>query len=365
MVSDCPAAASNTLLTLLGRPPQQPEPLLSLIGNRYPWIGGPGKGAMLAYNQLKSMSPGMVQDRLNNLESTVGTVGSTIGHIGRGTGVEGQVRRYFGDNSAQTQQSHNQEGPEGRPAKRRRTDEEPNPPHFELEPVPTALVRDYAHASPLDHALARAPGTQNGQLAYAERSYATQTAISIGGLGVAFSDASLRSLRNCRMFLSGVQERIQDMVRVLADLIAALLEPARRTTPATTTNARPRDQPRSTSAPLDDNQLMDRIKHLTDEIWGTLKDTVANVNKYTGGSILPERASVFVTSQLMSMPRRWQKTTPRQTAETPEQQTITYGQHMVAFGKEGLEVVGNVYGVLDETIRGAENWLRTFGPIRS
>lgn len=119
-----------------------------------------------------------------------------------------------------------------------------------------------------------------------------------------------------------------------------------------------------------------RIQDLNNEIWQTLKSVVSNVSRYTGGA-LPESASGFVKWQLLSIPQRWQRAVsisapaqangagqPPNTRTGPDGDTgdvVGSAHRMLAFAIEGIDMMNQVGGVVDQTIVSAESWLEKMG----
>ena len=351
------------ILTASVRHPQEPEPLLSLLSTRHPWIGGTINNSLSAYASIKQFSPRPVQYGATLVESTVG-------HIGRGTGVEGNIRRYLGGDHAGPRQDEDSDQASALPAKRRRTEgglsEEAR---SQLSAAPRVESNRHSFDGPRDTTAMSRPAAD--ELAPHQvfrpsehRSWSTQLLISTSGLGAAFNEASLRSLRYCLNFIRATNEHINGLVRALRSLLAELQGPHRQPNlngprggdaPRTGQNDHLQELPRG-----DDSQLSERIRQLNDEIWNTVKSVCTNISRYTGGA-LPESAGQFVRMQVMSVPARWQRTAPQQTPMDSRAQTLSNGERMVAFANEGLDMMGQVHGVVDETIQSAEKWLDRVG----
>ena len=294
-------------------------------------------------------------------------VESTVGHIGRGTGVEGNIRRYLGGDNAGPRQDDDVDRNSAVPVKRRRISGGLSEEALSHLPASQRINQnrhsfDGARDSrpPHDEAASHQVFRPSEH-----RSWSTQLLISTSGLGAAFNEASLRSLRYCLNFIRATNEHINGLVRALRSLLAELQGP--HSQPGSNgwrTEDMPRagqitpGQPRERGE--DDNQLSERIRQLNDEIWNTVKSVCTNISRYTGGA-LPESAGQFVRAQVMSVPARWQRTAPQQTPTDSRAQTLSNGQRMVAFANEGLDMMGQVHGVVDETIQSAEKWLDRVG----
>jgi hypothetical protein len=118
------------------------------------------------------------------------------------------------------------------------------------------------------------------------------------------------------------------------------------------------------SAADDDvHRIADRMKTLTSDIWETLKNVVQSVSRYTGGA-LPQNARQVVRTQLLSVPQRWQATSQSAPADNGDEQhgeEVRGAQRMLAFAKEGLDMMGQITTVVDGTVQSAESWLGTMG----
>jgi len=111
-------------------------------------------------------------------------------------------------------------------------------------------------------------------------------------------------------------------------------------------------------------RIADRIKTLSSDIWTTLQSVVQSVSRYTGGA-LPQNASHVVRSQLLSVPQRWQlagrNATTEGDAENAGGEEVRGAIRMLAFAKEGLDMMGQITTVVDGTVQSAESWLARIG----
>jgi len=183
--------------------------------------------------------------------------------------------------------------------------------------------------------------------------------ISTSGLGAAFNEASLRSLRYCLNVLRSTNAHISSLVQALKRLLADFEQPQRY-------QAHLNPEPGG-AGPIREQQndtlMYERIKQLNNEIWDAVKSVCANVSRLPGGA-LPEVASAYVREQLMSVPIRWQRTASVSQQQAPSDaraEAVSSGQRMVAFANEGLDMIDQVHDVVDETIKSAEKWIQRVG----
>lgn len=253
------------------------------------------------------------------------------------------------------------------PTKRRRTDEglHEMSPHTLPPPShhgPPRPIFEEPTQFPSNHAMAE---NTSGPVfrPSAHRSWSTQLLISTSGLGAAFNEASLRSLRYCLNVLRSTNAHISSLVQALKRLLADFEQPQRY-------HAHLNPEPGG-PGPIDEQQndtlMYERIKQLNNEIWDSVKSVCANISRHTGGA-LPEVASAYVREQLMSVPVRWQRTASVSSQQAPSDaraEAVSSGQRMVAFANEGLDMIDSVHDVVDETIKSAEKWIERVGRQRS
>jgi hypothetical protein len=113
-------------------------------------------------------------------------------------------------------------------------------------------------------------------------------------------------------------------------------------------------------------KIADRIKTLSSEIWTTLQSVVQSVSRYTGGA-LPQNASQVVRTQLLSVPQRWQlagrqaDSNDGAAEQGAQGEAVRGANRMLAFAKEGLDMMGQITTVVDGTVQSAETWLNRIG----
>jgi hypothetical protein len=196
--------------------------------------------------------------------------------------------------------------------------------------------------------------------------WSTQLIMTTSGLGVALSDSSLRSLKICLGLLRSSTTRIDTIMKslklVLEEYEAALKSDL---------EAHPDSQVElnGTMAQMglvDTDQdaqvriIADRIKRLSSEIWTTLQSVVQSVSRYTGGA-LPQNASQVVRTQLLSVPQRWQLAGRQADGGSEQGEAVRGANRMLAFAKEGIDMMGQITTVVDGTVQSAEGWLNRIG----
>lgn len=200
--------------------------------------------------------------------------------------------------------------------------------------------------------------------------WSTQLIMTTSGLGVALSDTSLRSLKLCLGLLRSATTHIDSVMRALK-LVLEEYEAALRNQRQSDSQAShdEKSQLNGNMAGLglvdvekDDQvrKIADRIKALSSDIWKTLQSVVTSVSRYTGGA-LPENASRVVRTQLMSVPQRWQLAGRNASTDSESGEEVMGANRMLAFAKEGLDMMGQITTVVDGTVQSAETWLARIG----
>ncbi|ORX96972.1 clock-controlled protein-like protein 8 [Clohesyomyces aquaticus] len=374
----------------------EPEPLLSLITSNHPWLGGTINGSISAYNATKGYSPRLVRYGAELIERNIGSpVVNTVSSVGRRTGVEKNLRRYLGE--VHRRPSDLEQGDADAAHKRRRVmspsdgmDAMAIEDSFSSPRTRGDSHSSYAeslpaydeHRSPkyeeslssngvvvIDPATGKETESQHRPQSSQDRrvNWSTQLIMTTSGLGVALSDASLRSLKICLGLLRQATKHIDAVMHALK-LVLEEYENALRnrsgeeagatdsssmhlSTSTSTMNMSPEKEDRVRA-------IASRMKSLSSDIWTTLQNVVQSVSRYTGGA-LPQNASQVVRTQLLSVPQRWQLAT-RTTAGEGEGE-VRGAQRMLAFAKEGLDMMGQITTVVDGTVQSAEGWLGRMG----
>ena len=373
-------------MTLSARSPTaEPEPLLSLLTSNHPWLGGTINGSISAYNTTKGYTPRFVQYGAELIERNIGSpMVNTVSSVGRRTGMEQNIRRYLGEQGRRP--SDLEAGDEDLSRKRQRR----------ASPIGDAMDIDDAQSVSRTRATSRssyaeslpayddqrspnyeetviAPASTNGKEPERQQqqdrrvAWSTQLIMTTSGLGVALSETSLRSLKICLGILRSATTRIDSVMRALK-LVLEEYEAALKSRRNTDVEARSdsKTELNGTMAQMglvDSDQdaqvrlIADKIKALSSEIWTTLQSVVQSVSRYTGGA-LPQNASQVVRTQLLSVPQRWQLA-GRQTEG--EGEAVRGANRMLAFAKEGLDMMGQITTVVDGTVQSAEGWLNRIG----
>lgn len=354
------------------------EPLLSLITTSHPWLGGTINGSLSAYEATKSHSPRFIQYGADFVERNFGSpVASTVGTVGRRTGVEGSIRRYLGsrrpseleridpnllNEGVNKKRKIEAMGADGIDAETRDTLQEGDVRRASMIASTDSLpVYDENRSPSYEEAIS--PNSQKVRRPTANRSWSTQLMISTSGLGAALSDNSLQSLKHCLGNLRLANKHVYTLMQALKELLRDYDQiPSSTLEEGTLTNPQDQDVLMTDSRTTFDSSLLSqRIRGVSDEIWQTMQRVVATISRYTGGA-LPENASRFVKSQLMSVPRRWHSVISRQQAQAVATDEAISGAHrMLAFAIEGLDMMEQVGGAVDSTIQSAEKWLDTMG----
>ena len=192
--------------------------------------------------------------------------------------------------------------------------------------------------------------------------------MTTSGLGVALSETSLRSLKLCLGLLRGATTHIDSVMRalklVLEEYETALNNQRQSGSQdeKTQLNGNMAQMGLADTADKDDQvrKIADRIKALSSDIWQTLQSVVQSVSRYTGGA-LPQNAQTVVRTQLLSVPQRWQLAGRNANNEHAGGDEVRGANRMLAFAKEGLDMMGQITTVVDGTVQSAESWLARIG----
>ncbi|KAK4996570.1 transcriptional regulator opi1 [Elasticomyces elasticus] len=381
---------------------EQQEPLLALLAEAHPWVGGTINGSLSAYSTTKHYSPRFVQYGANLIERNIGSpVASTVSGVGRITGVENGIRRYLGGRrpSDFERVDSSDSGNRDKWSKRRRvmdsTDDEmdvtergrdSNATEAELSRRDrgnfhrTEYLPPYGTSRPPSYKEEGSPmavdRSRRSERPAHNRSWSTQLLVSTSGLGVALSESSLRSLQYCVGLLGKATEHTETVMNALK-LVLREYDQAREFWQPNDEESRLQhgdpdtvmhDARLQTPAAHNDNArvLADRIKQLSDDIWNTMKTVVNSVSTYAGGA-LPENARRVVRGQLMSVPQRWRIATESAASNENSRagsETSRAAHRMVAFATEGLDMMAQVSSVVKVTLDSAEQWLDSLGRRR-
>lgn len=112
--------------------------------------------------------------------------------------------------------------------------------------------------------------------------------------------------------------------------------------------------------------LTQRIQAVKEDVLSTLKQVVDVVSKYAGGA-LPENARHLVRRHLTSLPHRFHMaSTSQPPPDSPAASSdATVGAHRIlVLANEGLDILGQVSGVVNDTLVSAEHWCERLGRKR-
>lgn len=384
-----PTAPSFTLSAR--SPTAEPEPLLSLLTSNHPWLGGTINGSISAYNTTKGYTPRFVQYGAELIERNIGSpMVNTVSSVGRRTGMEKNIRKYLGE---QGRRPSDLEAGDADSSRKRQRRGNPSDDAMDIDDGASASRTratsrsSYAESlpayddqrSPNYEETAVAPASTNGKEAEHQPQHdrrmpwSTQLIMTTSGLGVALSESSLRSLKLCLGLLRSATTRIDTIMKslrlVLEEYEAALQSRRHGDVEAPFDTKMELNGTMAQMGLVDTDQdaqvriIADKIKQYSSEIWRTLQSVVQSVSRYTGGA-LPQNASQVVRTQLLSVPQRWQLA-GRQAGGDAEQgaqgEAVRGANRMLAFAKEGLDMMGQITTVVDGTVQSAETWLNRIG----
>jgi transcriptional repressor OPI1 len=321
-------------------PNEQPEPLFSLLTSQYPLTASMINRSLSVYRGTQSLIPGAY-----TVEQNVGLPLATM--LGRVTGVEGGIRWAL--------QSRRRDSNDG---------STPKPQKADIETGMGSLSRNGRHVRrssgmseqlpPYDDG-GRSPPYQEQQLFSQARDGQTppgwraQLMISTSGLGIAMSEESLRSLRYCLSWLRWANDRLGGVILSLNDVLKKWDEGQRQETMPDPAVAN--DEKTSQVA------LAARIQELKAVVLQTLKQVVDVVSNYAGGA-LPENARNLVHRHITSLPLRFRLAS----SMSSEDQGGNENAHKVMMlAQEGLNMMGQVSGVVNDTLVSAESWCDKLG----
>jgi hypothetical protein len=312
---------------------------------------------------------------------------STVSSVGRRTGMEKSLRKYLGEGHRRPSDLEQGDSESSR-SKRQRI----GSPADDAMDVDDALAASrtrggsqssYAESLPA-YDDQRSPNYEeaviSGELTPHKSSeqrsntpqdrrvnWSTQLIMTTSGLGVALSETSLRSLKLCLGLLRNATTHIDSVMRALTLLLEEYETALRNRNQPDTQDEK--TQLNGTMAQMgladtdkDDQvrRIASRIKALSSDIWQTLQSVVQSVSRYTGGT-LPANAQTVVRTQLLSVPQRWQLAGRNASSENAGGEEVRGANRMLAFAKEGLDMMSQITTVVDGTVQSAESWLARIG----
>ncbi|KAF3479670.1 clock-controlled protein 8 [Arthroderma uncinatum] len=350
-----PTRASNdsTSSTTQTSEMREQEPLLSLITS-HPLLSSAINSSMSVYTSSKTYSP-KFKYGAEFLERNIGPrVVNTVGSVGRRTGVEGGIRWALQRRESVTanpnSNSNHDQAVETADIEKGMNDLHTNHTRrsstLSSEPLPPY---DNVSSPKYDELYKGSQQPQNSQDRY---SWQNRLMISTSGLGVAMSEESLRSLTYCLTWLQWANTRIGTSVDGLKE---ALKEWDSSSQSGTDTKANNEGNQRSPAV------LLLQIQQVKGDVLQTLKMVVDVVSKYAGGA-LPENARNLVRRHLTSLPQRFRlafnSNVPADDS-APESDMRTRAFRVLVLAEEGLDMMGQVSKVVNDTLVSAENWCET------
>ncbi|CAD6500293.1 BgTH12-07473 [Blumeria graminis f. sp. triticale] len=361
----------------------QPEPLLSLLTTSHPFIRNAIGGSISAYSASKNYSP-RIKSSVEYVERRFTPVVNTVGSVGRLTGVEDGVRWILGARKEGYELPAIVEKDDESPYKRRKLHEEvgsgtnsrrdldsnhrqdnklwresKKSSNIETSPTPCELQ------SP-GHGVRQSSVTDDSQKisSTTENSWPTRLALSTSGLSVAMSEESLRSLKYCLSWLRWANEHIGKMVLALKSALEQY--DGKKDSDISRHKA---EGSLGSNFDAERRVLCGTITELKNDVLKTLKEMVDIVSKYAGGA-LPENARTLVRRHLTSLPQRFRMASNKPSEgikndHNSENNCVDGGRRVLVLAKEGLDMMGQVSGVLGGTIMSAENWCERFGRSKS
>jgi hypothetical protein len=340
------------------------EPLLSLITESHPWIGGTINTSLYAYNASMQFTPAFIQSLI---EKNVSSVANGLGTVGRKTGVQNRVRQYFGDTPERRSARENARASHKRPR-------QPSMEYEDLErgflPSPQSRQRSrtgsqtsYTETLPAYDEKSAPEYDKSQNAVQSQQTWKAKLMITTSGLGVALSDASLRSLKFCLSLLRQASSHLTEIMMALRSLLEEYNQAMSGAQAPGQSSCNLTAEQEAAS-----NAIAERIKSLGADIINTLQAVTSNVSRYTGGA-LPENAGALVRRQLLSIPQRWQvaqqQTQPDGIADQDAGSEATRtGQRWIVFAEQGLDMITQVNIVLTGTVESAEKWLDSMGRKR-
>lgn len=112
--------------------------------------------------------------------------------------------------------------------------------------------------------------------------------------------------------------------------------------------------------------LIQRIQAVKADVLSTLKQVVDVVSKYAGGA-LPENARHLVRRHLTSLPQRFQvafTSQPPPGSPAASSDATISAHRILVLAQEGLDMMAQVSGVVNDTLVSAEHWCDRLGRKR-
>ncbi|KAL4896002.1 transcription factor Opi1-domain-containing protein [Aspergillus ambiguus] len=335
----------------------QPEPLLSLLTSTHPLISSAIQGSVSAYTTSKSYSP-RFKSGAEFIERNIGSpVANTVGTVGRKTGVESGIRWALQRRASNSDPKR---------SKRRKVSGQTSPVNTDLEkgvdepemPHRARSTSDLSMTEPLppydEYKSPKYEEIGRDGSSRANAGWQSRLVISTSGLGVAMSDESLRSLQYCLTWLRWANGRLGKAIVALQRALQEWDHAKQQNSEEAGTNGQ------------DTSLLFQRIQAVKEDVLSTLKQVVDVVSKYAGGA-LPDNARNLVRRHLTSLPHRFQvASTSNPPPDSPAASSdATIGAHRIlVLAREGLDMMAQVSGVVNDTLVSAEHWCERLGRKR-
>lgn len=312
---------------------------------------------------------------------------STVSSVGRRTGMEKSLRKYLGEGHRRPSDLEQGDGESSR-SKRQRIASPADDAMDVDDALAASRTRGGSQSSYTESLPAyddqRSPNYDeaviSGELTPHKSSeqrsntpqdrrvnWSTQLIMTTSGLGVALSETSLRSLKLCLGLLRNATTHIDSVMRALTLLLEEYETALRNRNQAESQDEKTQLNGTMAQMGLSDTdkddqvrRIASRIKALSSDIWQTLQSVVQSVSRYTGGT-LPANAQTVVRTQLLSVPQRWQLAGRNASNENFAGEEVRGANRMLAFAKEGLDMMSQITTVVDGTVQSAESWLARIG----
>lgn len=348
----------------------QPEPLFSLLTTSHPLLATTIEGATSAYINSKNYSP-RFRSGAEYVEGYVLPIANTVGSVSRVTGVEGSVRWILGDR-ARNSRDANLESDDTGSKKRRKVgsiaDSTSGTPR-DRRPSDTSMVDElpaYDNAQSPPYTERSTPSDRQPN-----QSMQSRLVMTTSGLSIAMTEESLRKLKLCMTWIKRANVRIRGVVDSLKVTIENLetRESQGRLESGETQN-------HDVQSPNDDssrNRIARQIVDYRLDVVGALKDVTGILSRYATGA-LPANARDLVAQHLRTFPRRCQIAeamgqrqqggqgqgddagASQRSEGLVENPNKEQAQRVLVLATEGLDMIGQLFGVLDGTITSAEEW---------
>jgi hypothetical protein len=287
--------------------------------------------------------------------------------VGRKTGVEGGLRWAL----------QRRESADADRSKRRKTNGEAHPDQMDIERGlgDAELSTRSRRSSDLSLAEPLPPYDENRSPQYEEASpgnekthkdertagqprqtWQNRLMISTSGLGVAMSEESLRSLQYCLTWLKWANGRLGHAILALKNVLKQWDE--RRSTDPSGAD--------SSASSANRTLLSQHIQAVKEDVLATLRQVVDIVSKYAGGA-LPENARNLVRRHLTSLPQRFRiaaTSNPPPESSSSSSDAPINAHRVLVLAKEGLDMMAQVSGVVNDTLVSAETWCERLGRKR-